>query len=145
MDGNNYRLLGNKGNESYASPPKSAVLAVLEKDEQFLHALATHGIMCSTPLSVQGLLKQFSDLFEESLGLPLSRAIDDRISLLLGTGPMNVMPYRYPYWQKAEIESQVNAMLQDEIIRRSLSPFSSPILLSARNKGLGGSVLIIAL
>ncbi|CAL2227218.1 unnamed protein product [Prunus armeniaca] len=140
-----YEFQGNKGNESYANPPKSAVLAVLEKDEQFLHALATHGIICSTPLSVQGLLKQFSDLFEESLGLSLSRAIDHRISLLLGTRPINVKPYRYPYWQKAKIESQVNAMLQAEIIRRSLSPFSSPVLLSARNKGLGGSVLIIAL
>ncbi|CAL9031829.1 unnamed protein product [Prunus brigantina] len=135
VDGINYRLRGNKGNGSNGSSPDSAVLAVLEKEEQFLQTPATHGNLCTIPLSVQGLLTQFSDLFGEFLGLPPSRAIDHRIPLLPGTGPINVRPYRYPHWQKAEIESQVNAMLQAGIIRRSSSPFSSPVLLVSKKEG----------
>ncbi|KAI5352798.1 hypothetical protein L3X38_005690 [Prunus dulcis] len=135
VDGNNYRLQGSKGNGGIGNPPASAVFTMLEKEEQFLRTPADQGIMCPIPLSVQGLLTPFSDLFEESLGLPPSRAIDHRIPLLPGTGPINVRPYRYPHWQKAEIESQVKAMLQAGIIRRSSSPFSSPVLLVSKKEG----------
>lgn len=40
--------------------------------------------------------------------------------------PINIRPYRYPYFQKQEIEVQVESMLQTGIIRPSTSPFSSP-------------------
>ncbi|KAL5582355.1 hypothetical protein UlMin_014797 [Ulmus minor] len=62
--------------------------------------------------------------------LPLTvREIDHCIPLKDGTEPTNVRPYRYAYFQKAEIEKQVLDMLQLGLIWPSTSPFSFPVLL----------------
>ncbi|RVX03831.1 Transposon Tf2-8 polyprotein [Vitis vinifera] len=46
-----------------------------------------------------------------------------------GAKPVCVGPYRYPYFQKSEIENIVHEMLQSGIVRPSQSPFSSPGLI----------------
>ena len=50
------------------------------------------------------------------------------ITLKEGTSPINVRPYRYPQFQKNEIEKLINEMLEAEIICPSASPYSSPVL-----------------
>ena len=57
------------------------------------------------------LLTEFDDLFQEPKSLPLLRQCDHRISLLPGTAPVVVCPYRYPHRQKDEIEKQCEHML----------------------------------
>jgi hypothetical protein len=52
------------------------------------------------------LLAEFSDLFAEPTGLPPQRHLDHRITLLPGTPPIAVRPYRYPHLLKDEIEKQ---------------------------------------
>ena len=75
------------------------------------------------------LLVQFEDIFEGPSELPPHRSYDHQIILKEGTVPMNVKPYRYPVFQKNEIEKLIQEMLQSGVIRHSTSPFSSPVVL----------------
>ena len=61
--------------------------------------------------------------------MPPSCTTNHAINLHPNAEPVNVMPYRYPYFQKQEIESQVELMLKNGVIRPSMNPFSSPVLL----------------
>lgn len=81
------------------------------------------------PVAVQGLLDQFSDLFQASNSLPPSRPCNHSIPLLLGAQPFYFRPYQYPPALKDEIERQVQEMLLQGLIQPSQSMFSSPVLL----------------
>ncbi|KAH9670785.1 hypothetical protein KPL70_017109 [Citrus sinensis] len=71
----------------------------------------------TTTLDMQDLLKEYNTLFQEPTKLPPRRDIDHNITLKEGTEPVNVRPYRYAYFQKAEIEKQVQEMLNSGLIR----------------------------
>jgi hypothetical protein len=86
------------------------------------------------PGSIQALLHSFKDIFANPVGLPPSRAHDHHI-LLKSSQPINVRSYRYPYFQKAEIEKLIREMLHSGVIRQSHSPFSTPILLVRKADG----------
>ena len=87
------------------------------------------------PTSMQGLLEEYSELFREPKHLPPTREIDHQITLKEGAEQINVRPYRYDYFQKAEIEKQVHEMLTSGLIRPSTSPFSSPVPLVKKKDG----------
>lgn len=87
------------------------------------------------PPQVQTTIIAFSDLFADPQGLPPSRPIDHRIPLKSGTDAVNVKPYRYPHFQKSEIERLVADLLQSGAIRPSCSAFSSPVLLVKKKDG----------
>lgn len=78
---------------------------------------------------LRDLIDDYDDIFTTPTTLPPPRDIEHRIPLKEGTDPVNVRPYRYAYFQKDEIERQVDTMLQAGIIQPSSSPFSSPVLL----------------
>jgi hypothetical protein len=84
---------------------------------------------------ISQLLAQFSQVFETPTGLPPQRSYDHHIPLLSTTGPVIVRPYRYPYYQKTEIEKMVKELLQSGLIRPSHSPFSFPVLLVKKADG----------
>lgn len=81
------------------------------------------------PSEIQPLLTKFNSLFHPPQSLPPSRTTNHHIHLQPHSEPVNVRPYRYPHFQKQEIESQIEDMLQKGLIRPSISPFSSPVLL----------------
>lgn len=85
--------------------------------------------------AVNQLLHQFSALFQDPNTLPPARNTDHTIHLLPQATPVNVRPYKYPYYQKREIETQVETMLQKGIIQPSNSPFSSPVLPVKKSDG----------
>lgn len=134
-DGTKVLLLG----EPKASPTESSV-------HQLKRLVATHSVdtyyhiqlIPSEPPSptqpvfnpkLQNLLQQCQHLFSTPPNLPPPRPTDHRISLSNGSNPVNVRPYRYPQFQKREIENQIKTMLDQGIIRPSCSDFSSLILL----------------
>ena len=75
------------------------------------------------------LLHSYSTVFDTPTSLPPPRSHDHSITLIEGSQPVKVNPYRYPHSQKEEIEKLVNGMLEEGTIQPSKSPFSSPIIL----------------
>jgi hypothetical protein len=67
--------------------------------------------------------------------MPPARSHDHKINLLEGTQPTCARSYRYPYYQKKEIERQVRDMLTSGVVRPSKSPYSSPVLLVRKADG----------
>jgi hypothetical protein len=90
----------------------------------------------SSPASIlEELLSAFVGTFAEPLGLPLQRARDHNIVLKPGALPVAVRPYCYPTTHKDEPERQCAAMIQQGIVRRSDSAFSSLVLLVKKPDG----------
>ncbi|RVW92923.1 Retrovirus-related Pol polyprotein from transposon 17.6 [Vitis vinifera] len=87
------------------------------------------------PKIAKKVLAQHQRVFGPMMWLPPSRDIDHAIQLILGTSPINVHPYQYPHILKNEIERLVQEMLEAGIVRPSLSPFSSPVLLIEKKYG----------
>lgn len=81
------------------------------------------------------VLKSFEKVFNLPTGLPPIRKHDHAIRLKDEADIPNLRPYRYPFFQKNEIEKIVKEMLQAGIIRHSTSPFSSPVLLVKKKDG----------
>ena len=81
------------------------------------------------PATVQEILAEFDDVFREPQGLPPERKQDHAIILKEGSDIPNLQPYKYPYYQKNEIEKLIDEMLTVGIIRSSVSPYSNPIIL----------------
>ncbi|XP_020962930.1 uncharacterized protein LOC107607991 isoform X2 [Arachis ipaensis] len=81
------------------------------------------------------LLSQFDDLFQSPSGLPPQRSHDHAIVLKENSDIPNIRLYRYPHYQKEEMEKIIEEMLQIGIIRPSTSPFSSPVILVKKKDG----------
>jgi len=99
-------------------------------------AVPTLGATTEAGPLLEALLLSFGGLFAYPVGLPPKRAHDHRI--LLKPNAPNAQPVvvRYPAAHKDELEQQCAAMIEQGIVRRSDSPFSSPVLLVKKPDGL---------
>jgi hypothetical protein len=89
----------------------------------------SQGGLSSNNPDLHKLLDNFAEIFAESQGLPPKRQHDHQIPLKPRAGPVSVRPYRYPHYQKNEIEKIVLGLLESGVIQPSTSPYSSPVLL----------------
>ena len=96
---------------------------------------SSSGEITPIPKEIEDLLDQYSQLFQPLVDLPPSRTTDHAINIIPNATLMNVRPYRYPHFQKKEIEDQISSMLDKGFIRPNASPFSSPVLLVKKKDG----------
>ncbi|MCH81628.1 hypothetical protein A2U01_0002419, partial [Trifolium medium] len=89
----------------------------------------------STLPEITKLISQYSLLFSPPTHLPPQRPLDHKIPILPNSAPVSVRPYRYPHFQKQEIEAQIREMLNTGLIQHSSSSFSSPVLLVRKKDG----------
>ncbi|XP_019438841.1 PREDICTED: uncharacterized protein LOC109344533 [Lupinus angustifolius] len=84
---------------------------------------------------ILNLLAEFEELFVDPKELPYIRRCDHAIHLIEEATIPNLRPYKYPHYQKTEIERLVGEMLESGVIRHSISPYSSPIILVKKKDG----------
>ncbi|PRQ41877.1 putative nucleotidyltransferase, Ribonuclease H [Rosa chinensis] len=85
--------------------------------------------------NIVSLIDNFATLFENPMGLPPPRLHDHRIELVPGAAPVSVRPYRFPQFQKNEVEKICTELLAGRQIQPSTSPFSSPVILVKKKDG----------
>jgi hypothetical protein len=79
--------------------------------------------------SITNLLKKYENIFQEPTILPPQRSIDHAITLIDSSKPVNLRQYRLPFHQKNAMEALIQHMLTSHMIRPSISPYSSPVIL----------------
>ena len=84
------------------------------------------------PAEMNSLLQEFGQVFETPIELPPLRGHEHSIVLKDGAQPVCGRPYRFPFYQKNEIEKE---LLLVGSIKNSSSPFASPILLVKKVDG----------
>ncbi|RVX04915.1 Retrovirus-related Pol polyprotein from transposon 297 [Vitis vinifera] len=69
------------------------------------------------PVAISSTLQKFRDMFLPPTGLPSHCTIDHKIHLIPNSKPVNVCPYRYPHFQKNEMEKLIREMLDQVTIK----------------------------
>ncbi|KAL4351578.1 hypothetical protein GQ457_06G012930 [Hibiscus cannabinus] len=87
------------------------------------------------PETCRAILEKYIRVFDEPKGLPPQRSHDHAIKLHPDAQPVNLRPYRFPYYQKTEVEKQITKMLAASVIQQSKSHFASPCLLVKKKDG----------
>jgi hypothetical protein len=88
------------------------------------------------PQDLQSILSKHQVVFSTPQGVPPScGAHDHSIPLVPRSLPPNIHPYRHPFSQKNEIEKMVQELLNTGVIRRSMSPYSSPVVMVMKKEG----------
>ena len=101
----------------------------------YVQAMKTASTDSGIVPSLQQLLDKYSDVFQEPTQLPPERDVDHKIPLLNGAEIVNSRPYRLSHGQKDTIESLILQLLKNQVIRPSVSPYSSPAILVEKKDG----------
>jgi hypothetical protein len=84
--------------------------------------------------SLQELLDQFKDVFEEPTSIPPQRDVDHTIPLQPRADIVNTRPYRLSHSLKDTMEALILQLLKNKVIRLSISPYSPPCHLSEKER-----------
>ncbi|XP_058003646.1 transposon Ty3-I Gag-Pol polyprotein [Hevea brasiliensis] len=78
----------------------------------------------SSPYSVelQSFLDEYHGIFEDPKGLPPFKSHNHSIPLVPSALPVNIRPYRYPHFQKTEIEKLVDEMKLNDLTIKDKFP-----------------------
>lgn len=90
--------------------------------------------------AIEQLCSEFSDIFLlEGDKIRCTEATTHEIKTPGVTQPIYQRPYRLPYAQKAEIEKQMEQLIEDKIISPSESPWNAPLLIVPKKEDSLGS------
>ncbi|WVZ53382.1 hypothetical protein U9M48_004333 [Paspalum notatum var. saurae] len=82
------------------------------------------------------VMSEFPDVFPDSLpGMPSERDIEFSIELVRGTAPIYKKAYRITGVELFEVKKQIDELLEKGFIRKSTSPWASPVLLTEKKDG----------
>jgi len=122
--------------ENVSSQQVKRLIQTYSASAFFRIAITSHAPHISQPTlthlipEIASLLTKYATiLFQTPTQLPPPKNITHKIHLLPNTNLVNVRPYRYPHFQKGEIEKQVAQMVSSGMIKLSHGAFSSPVLL----------------
>lgn len=98
-----------------------------ERTEEVLNQLRVSHLNPEETEALYSVCSQFSDIFHlPDDQLTCTDAIEHKIKTT-SDNPIHVKTYRFPECHKKEVDSQVEKMLRQGIIKPSMSPWSSPI------------------
>lgn len=80
-------------------------------------------------VGLEPVLAEFEDVFKEPVTLPPIRTVDHTIPLVNDNKQVNQRPYRVPHHQKNAMETLIKHLLETQMIRPSVSLYSSPVIL----------------
>ena len=115
--------------------PLSAATYTQPKQSILNEALINSDLPPEQKRQLEGLLKEYSDIFAKS-DWDLGRT--NLVHHHIDTGnfrPIYSHPYRVPHAQKPIIKQHIDEMLENNIIRPSTSPWSSPIVMVKKKSG----------
>ena len=84
---------------------------------------------------VDGILKDFEDVFSDPPGLPPMRTVAHVAPLIPGSRPPYRRNYRMTEAEKSELKKQLTELLEKGLIRPSVSPFGSPVIFVRKKNG----------
>ncbi|WVZ80719.1 hypothetical protein U9M48_028176 [Paspalum notatum var. saurae] len=90
----------------------------------------------ATALENIRVVSEYPDVFPDSLpGMLPERDIEFSIELVPGTAPIYKKAYRIAGVELLEVKKQIDELLEKGIIRKSTSPWASPVLLAEKKDG----------
>jgi hypothetical protein len=81
------------------------------------------------------VLKEFEDVYQEILRLPLKRDIDFSKNLMPGATPVSMNPYRMSTPKLKELHMQLEELLKKGYIHPSVSPWGALVLFVKKKDG----------
>lgn len=101
-----------------------------DRVKRLFQSLQLNHLNLQDRISIENICAKYADVFYiDGDKLGVSNVYQQTIHLKDNVMPVYVKPYRLPKFQKAEIDRQINKMLNEDIIEECQSEWSSPLLL----------------
>lgn len=105
------------------------------EDSPSTYGLKIGKLMAEQRARLDLLLALYASLFQDPKKWGANIRVQHQINLQPGTQPVRMAPRRVPLQQMDSLDAQINELLQKGIIRKSSSPWASPIVLVKKNDG----------
>lgn len=119
--------------------PNAPPLGIRDRVQEVKQLLRLMELNTEERESVLELISEYSDIFHlPDEQLPATNVCKHKIPTT-DEIPINTRQYRFPPVHREEIQTQVNKMLEADIVRPSSSPYNSPLLVVAKKSDSKGN------